>query len=95
LRHVLIEIAPVAAKTKDTSLAAQDRRIAVRRGKKRALVALGHTILVSVYHILTRQEPYRDLGATYFDLRDQQRVEHRLVHRLERLGYVVHFQRAA
>jgi transposase len=59
------------------------------------LVALGYTILVIVYHILTRQEPYRDLGATYFDLRDQQRVEHRLVHRLERLGYVVNLQRAA
>ena len=48
-----------------------------------------------VYHILTRREPYRDLGATYFDLRDQQRVEHRFVHRLERLGYVVNLQRAA
>jgi transposase len=92
---VLIEIAHVASKTKDTYLAAQYRRIAARRGKKRALVALGHTILVIVYHILTRREPYRDLGATYFDLRDQQRVEHRLVHRLERLGYVVNLQRAA
>jgi len=95
LRQVLIEITHVASKTKDTYLAAQYRRIAARRGKKRALVALGHTILVIVYHILTRQEPYRDLGATYFDLRDQQRVEHRLVHRLERLGYVVNLQRAA
>ena len=89
LRQVLIEIAHVASRTKDTYLAAQYRRIAARRGNKRALVALGHTILIVVYYILTRQEPYRELGVTYFDERDQQRVERRLVRRLERLGYVV------
>jgi transposase len=89
LRQVLIEIAHVAAKTKDTSLAAQYRRIAARRGKKRALVALGHTILVVVYHILTRREPYRDLGPVYCDQLERQHVEHRLVRRLERLGYTV------
>ena len=95
LRQVLIEIAHVASKTKDTYLAAQYRRIAARRGKKRALVAVGHSILVIVYHILTRRQPYQDLGATYFDERNRQRVEQRLVHRLERLGYVVNLQRAA
>ncbi len=89
LRQVLIEIAHVASKTKDTYLAAQYRRIAARRGKKRALVALGHTILIIVYHILTRREPYRELGATYFDDRNPQRVERQLVRRLERMGYVV------
>ncbi len=52
LRQVLIEIAHVASKTKGTYLAAQYRRIAARRSKKRALVALGHTVLVIVYHIL-------------------------------------------
>ena len=77
LRQVLIEIAHVASKTKDTYLAAQYRRIAARRGKKRALVALGHTILVIVYHILTRREPYRDLGPAHFDELDRQRVEQR------------------
>jgi transposase len=95
LRQVLIEVAHVASTTKDTYLAAQYRRIAARRGKKRALVALGHTILVIIYYILTRRVPYRDLGATYFDERDRHRVEQRLVHRLERLGYVVNLQRAA
>jgi hypothetical protein len=85
----LIEIAHVASKTKDTYLAAQYRRIAARRGKKRALVALGHTILVILYHILTRCEPYRELGSTHFDERDRQRVEQRLVRRLQRLGYAV------
>src|SRR5207249_360590 len=86
LRQVLIEIAHVASKTKDTYLAAQYRRIAARRGKKRALVALGHTILVIIYHILMQRKPYQELGPTYFDQRERQRVEQRLVRRLERLG---------
>lgn len=92
LRQALIQIAHVASKTKDTYLAAQYRRIAARRGKKRALVALGHTILVIVYHILTRRQPYRDLGVAYFDQLERQRVEQRLVRRLERLGYTVSLQ---
>jgi len=92
LRQVLIEIAHVASRTKDTYLAAQYRRIAARRGKKRALVALGHTILVMIYHILTRRQPYHELGVAYFDQLERQRVEQRLVHRLERLGYTVALQ---
>jgi transposase len=92
LRQVLVEAAHVAAKTKGTYLAAQYRRIAARRGKKRALIALGHTILTIVYHLLTRKQPYRDLGAAYFDTRDQRRIEHRLVRRLEGLGYRVSLQ---
>jgi transposase len=89
LRQVLIEIAHVATKTRGTYLAAQYRRIAARRGKKRALVAVAHTVLVIIYHILTRREPYRDLGEAYFDHLERQHVERRLVRRLERLGYSV------
>jgi transposase len=92
LRQVLVEAAHVAAKTKQTYLAAQSQRIAARRGKKRALMALGHTILTMVYHMLTRKQPDQDLGAAYFDTRDQRRIEHRLVRRLERLGYRVSLQ---
>ena len=92
LRQALIQIAHVASKTKDTYLAAQYRRIAARRGKKRALIALGHTILVIVYHILTRRQPYHELGVAYFDQLERQRVEQRLVRRLERLGYTVSLQ---
>jgi transposase len=94
LRQVLIEIAHVASKTKDTYLAAQYRRIAARRGKKRALVALGHTILVIIYHILTRRQPYQELGGAYFDQLDRERVEQRLVRRLQRLGYTVSLEPA-
>jgi transposase len=89
LRQVLVESAHVAAKTKQTSLAAQYKRLAARRGKKRALIALGHTLLIIVYHVLTRKQPYQDLGAAYFDTREKQRVEQRLVRRLEGLGYRV------
>jgi transposase len=92
LRQVLIEVAHAASKTKDTYLSAQYRRLASRRGKQRALVALGHTILVMVYHILRRRGPYRELGPLYFDVLDRQRVQQRLVHRLERLGYTVNLQ---
>ena len=95
LRHVLIEVAHAASKSKDTYLAAQYRRLATRRGKQRALVALGHSILVMVYHILSRRVPYRELGPLYFDARNRQRVQQRLVQRLERLGYSVNLQPVA
>jgi transposase len=95
VRQVLIEVAHVASKTKETYLAAQYRRIAARRGKKRALVAVAHTVLVIIYHILSKREPYRELGANYFDAQDRQRTQHRLVHRLERLGYTVTLQPTA
>ena len=50
-------------------------------------MSVGHTILIIVYMILTRKQPYQDLGAAYFDQREQHRVDQRLVQRLERLGY--------
>jgi transposase len=64
LRQVLIEAAHAAARTKDTYLSAQYHRLAARRGTKRGLVALGHTILVMVYHVLSRGVPYHELGVT-------------------------------
>ena len=91
-RQVLVEAAHVAAKTQQTDLAAQYRRLAARRGKKRALMALGHTILIIVYYVLARKQPYQDLGTAYFDKLEQHRVQQRLVHRLERLGYQVSLQ---
>jgi transposase len=92
LRQILVASAHVASKTKQTYLAAQYKRIAARRGKKRALIAVGHTILTMVYTLLTRTQPYQDLGAAYFDQREQHRIERRLVQRLERLGYQVSLQ---
>ena len=89
VRRTLAEVANVVSRMKRTYLAAQFRRIAARRGKGRAIVAVGHSVLVAIYHMLTRHEPYRDLGADYFDDRQRDHLQRRLVHRLERLGYVV------
>ena len=95
LRAALVEAAQAAGRSKRTSLGAQFRRLAARRGKKKAAVAAGHSILVIVYHLLTEGTVYQDLGPQYFDVRDRQRVERRLVHRLEALGYQVALEAVA
>jgi transposase len=89
LRTALVEAGQAAARTKETYLAAQYRRLAARRGAKRAAVAVAHSLLVMVYALLTQQTAYHELGARYFDERDRQAVDRRLVHRLEALGYTV------
>jgi transposase len=94
LRRALVEAAHAAGHTKDTYLAAQYHRLAHRRGKKRAAVAVGHTILVIVYHLLQRETTYEELGGRYFDERDRQAVQRRLVNRLKALGYEVTLQPA-
>jgi len=92
LRAVLIEAAHAAGRTKTTYLGAQYRRLVARKGKKRAAIAVAHSILTIVYHVLTERVPFSDLGGDYFDRRDQQAVQRRLVHRLEALGYTVSLQ---
>jgi transposase len=95
LRAALVEAANAAARTKDTYLAAQYHRLAARRGRKKALLALAHTILVIAYHLLKDRTTYQDLGAAYFDQRDRAALERRLVRRLEGLGYKVTIEPAA
>src|SRR5712692_1004090 len=95
LRKTLIEAAHAAACGKQGYLTAQYHRLAARRGKKKAVVAVGQTLLVIVYHMLTRQEEYQELGGNYFDERDKQAVTRRLVQRLQKLGYDVSLQPAA
>ncbi len=95
LRSTLIEAARAAGRSKRTYLAAQYHRLAARRGTKRAAVAVGHTILLIAYHLLSEGAVYRDLGDRYFDERDRQAVERRLVGRLEGLGYKVSLESAA
>jgi len=95
LRTALIEAAHAAAHRKNTYLSAQYHRLAARRGAKKAAVALGHTLLVIIYHVLTEEKDYEELGGNYFDERDRQAVEKRLVRRLENLGYQVSLTPAA
>lgn len=89
LRTTLVQVAWAASHTKNTYLSSQYRRLAGRRGKKRALLAVGHTILVIVYHLLQDRKKYQDLGADYLDRLDTNRLTRQLVRRLERLGHEV------
>jgi transposase len=89
LTAALTQAAHAAARTKNTYLSAQYHRLAARRGKKRAILAVAHSILVIGYHLVQRHEPYRELGADYFDRCRPQVTANRLVRRLERLGYHV------
>ncbi len=89
LKAGLVEAAEAAVRTKNTFLAAQYHRIKARRGHKKAIVAVAHSILVIAYHILRDKEPYRELGAAYYDERDREKIKQRLVARLERLGVKV------
>jgi transposase len=89
LRAALVAAARASARTQQTYLAAQYHRLAARRGSTRAAVAVAHPLLVMVYQVLTRHQPYQELGADSFDLRQRQALERRLVHRLEGLGYTV------
>ena len=89
LRSGLVQAAWSSLHMKDTYLAAQYRRLVGRRGKKRAIVAVAHSILVIVYYMLRRHEPYHEQGGNYFDERKKQSVVDRLLKRVERLGYNV------
>lgn len=95
LRELLVEAAQAAARTKGTYLSAQYHRLAARRGRKRALVAVAHSLLVIAFHLLQRREPYRDLGPDHFDRRDREAAARRLTKRLEALGYTVSVEPAA
>jgi transposase len=92
LRTALVEAAQAAARTKGTYLAARYRRLAARRGAKRAAVAAAHSFLVMEYALLTRRATYHELGGQYFDEHDRQAVQRQLVRRLEALGYAVSLQ---
>ena len=78
-----------ASRTKDTWLKARYHRLAARRGKKRAIVAIGRSILVSIWHMLSKQQPYQDLGADFYDQRRKESKVTYLTKQLARLGFVV------
>ena len=94
LSSTLIEAAWSAARTKDKYLSAQYRRIAPRRGSKRAIKAVAHPIIVSIHHMLSNGTAYRELGGTYFDHRNHHATVRRAVRRIERLRYRVALEAA-
>ena len=90
LRRALCEAAWAAGRSKDTYFSAEFRRLAGRRGKKRAIVAVAHSLLVVFYYMLKNKPmEYRELGGNYFDTLDPIRLRRHLVKRLESLGYDV------
>lgn len=89
LRRALAEAAWAAARTRGTYLSAQFRRIARRRGKRRAIVAVSHSLLVASYHMLAKGLPYNDLGADHFDRLQPERLTRYHVSKLRSLGYKV------
>jgi transposase len=85
LASIMVQAAWPAVRTKNTFLKARYHHIAARRGKKRAIVAVAHSMLVSAWHMLTYQQPYQELGGDYFDHRKKETKVNYLVRRLEKL----------
>jgi transposase len=85
LSSIMVQGAWSATRTKGTFLKARYHRLAARRGKKRAIVAVAHSMLVSAWHMLTYQQPYQELGGDYFDERKKESKVSYLVRRLEKL----------
>jgi transposase len=95
LRSALIEAAQAASRTKDTYLSSQYHHLAARRGTKKAIVAVAHSILRIVWHLLQHDCEYVDLGARYLEERDREQIQRRLIRRLEAFGLTVNVERAA
>jgi transposase len=93
LKQALVQAGWAAGRTKDTYLAAQYHRLARRRGRKRAVIAVGHSLLRIAYHVLKRGTTYQDLGPDYLDRRQEERLTRQLVRRLESLGHKVTLQK--
>ena len=92
LRTIMVQCAWAASRTKGTYLAALYRRLSARRGKKRATIAVAHSLLVSFYHMLSNQQPYQELGADYFDQRQKDVKTDWLLQQLNKLGYTVQLE---
>ena len=89
LRSVLIEVVWNISRMKDNYLSAQYHRLARRLGKLKAAMAVAHSLLVIIYHVLSDKQPYHDLGVDYFDRTDKERQTRQALRRLEALGYAV------
>ena len=95
LRTILVEAANATVRTSNTYLAAQHHRLVVRLGRKKAIMAVAHSILIIIYHMLQRGSSYQDLGHLYFDQLNRHSVERRLTRNLERPDYKVMLQPSA
>ena len=95
LKKTLVQCGRSAANSKNTYLSAQYHRIAARRGRNRAVVAVGHSILVICYHMIKNRTSYNDLGADFFKKRSEEAIVNQNVKRLESLGYRITIEKVA
>lgn len=95
LRGALVEAAQSAARAKNSYFSALYHRLKAKRGAKRALIAVAHALLITIYHLLKDGTRYQDLGADHFDRHDREALVRRSVQRLERFGYHVTLNPAA
>jgi len=95
LKTALVQAAWAAVRVKDSYLQAQFLRLKTRRGPKKAILAVAASMLTATYHMLQRGVPYRELGATHCDRRDQAKLTRRLIRRLHDLGLTVEVRPAA
>lgn len=89
LHAALAEAVWAISRTKGKYLSAQYHRLAHRIGKKKAIVALSHSVLVIIYHLLRDHRDHHDLGASFFETLDKDRIRNRAVRHLEPLGYSI------
>ena len=89
LRAIMGEVAWASVKRRATYFGAQFHRLARRRGRNKAIVAVAHSLLVVIYHVLLTRQPYKELGIDYFNELDTTRIQRHHVRRLEQLGYTV------
>jgi len=92
---VTLPRAHAAVRTKGTYFSALYQRLAARRGKPRTIIAVAHSMMRSVFHMLSRHEAYRELGANYFDERRRHSIVDRLARRIEHLEYRVSLEPVA
>lgn len=92
LKTALVEAALAASHQKGSYLREKFYRVKARRGHKRAALAIGHKILVSVYHMLSDGVPYRELGDLYLDKLNRGQIARNLIRRLERMGFTVRIE---
>ncbi len=89
LKSTLVQCAQSAVKRKDTFFYAQYQRIAMRRGKKRAILAVAHSILIAIYYMIKEDKEYEDLGADFYNKFNKEKKVNAYMKKLKELGYDV------
>ena len=89
LKSTLVECAQSAVRRKDTFFYAQYQRIAMRRGKKRATLAVAHSILIAIYYMIKEDKEYQDLGADFYNKFNKEKKANAYMKKLKELGYDV------